>query len=139
MAEEKCVRKGFVLNDKIFEITKYIFSIIGNRIFISYACIFIASILEIFGLVSILPLIKLLLGGGDNNFNISYFEGVFVYLEHVSNRLAIDKELVLILIIISSFLLKAYFAYFAFGYSAKLRSLFILDLRTNIINNVEEH
>ena len=66
------------MNNKLIEITRYIYSLTGNKILISYFCVFVASILEIIGLASILPLIKLLLDGGDTNIEINYFQGFFV-------------------------------------------------------------
>jgi ABC-type bacteriocin/lantibiotic exporter with double-glycine peptidase domain len=125
------------LNKKIIEITEYIFSVAGKKIFISYACIFIASILEIIGLASMLPLIKLLLGEGNASFNVSYFENFFAFLDGIANQFTVDKKVVLAFFIVSSFLLKSVFSYFAFGYSAKLRSSFILSLRKKIINNLK--
>ncbi|MCG7536346.1 ABC transporter ATP-binding protein [Pseudoalteromonas sp. OOF1S-7] len=83
-----------------------------------------------------LPLIKLLLSDGNAMFNIGYFEQAFTYLSYVGDKLGLDEKGVLILFIITAFMLKAVFSYFAFGYAANLRAGFILNIRQKIIHNL---
>lgn len=124
------------MDDKITKITKFIFSISGRKILISYFYVFIASILEILAIASIFPLIKILVSNG-NDIQINYINNVFGYLSSISSELAANKAGVLIAIIIVAFFLKAIFSYFAFSYAAKLRAEFIFKLRRKIVDNLK--
>ena len=121
--------------NQIKDLIRYFFmfqAYLGNRIYIIFFLILIASILEGFGILMLLPLLENL----DNSESLESGNELSKMLVVIFNFFGIAGSTFFILLFITiAFILKGFFNFFALGYSAKLKGILLFKLKGRLFNS----